>query len=174
MAKLYAYVGPPAIREAVLGVPSGISVVSADALRMWAAGQEEWDDDGLTVTFVLLPDGTLRVAPRRSEHVACALGGDVLAAGEMTVCLAPQLAVVRVTNQSTGYCPQPECWQATRATLNALAIPCPDELSQAFTFRCCVACGARNLVKDAWFVCDLCGHDLPLEWNFAKCRESAS
>ena len=27
-------------------------------------------------------------------------------------------------------------------------------------------CGERNVVKDGWFVCQVCGGDLPESWNF--------
>jgi transcription initiation factor TFIIIB Brf1 subunit/transcription initiation factor TFIIB len=33
-------------------------------------------------------------------------------------------------------------------------------------FRRCPACGERNIVKDDWFVCGVCGADLPTVWNF--------
>jgi len=166
MLRLYDYVGPTEVKEAVTGQPAGVSITSADDLRGWAARQDEWDGDSLTVTFVVLPAGTLRVAPRRSEHVACALGGPVLAAGELVVGLEPRLAITEATNQSTGYCPEPACWVAARAALAALGVPCPAELTHAFRFRLCRRCGQRNLIKDDWFVCDACGHDLPHEWNF--------
>ncbi len=32
--------------------------------------------------------------------------------------------------------------------------------------RRCLACGQRNIVKDDWFVCGVCGKDLPAAWNF--------
>ena len=44
------------------------------------------------ITFVIGVDGVLRVADRRSEHVACAGGGDVLSAGELTAIRAAALA----------------------------------------------------------------------------------
>ena len=32
--------------------------------------------------------------------------------------------------------------------------------------RHCEGCGERNVVRDGWFVCGVCGADLPAEWNF--------
>ncbi len=173
MAALYDYVGPSAIREAVVGDDSGVTIDSVDTLRAWSATQEEWEDGLLTLTFVVVPDGVLRVAPRRSEHVACALGGPVLAAGELTLTREPELAVIYATNQSTGYCPRPECWSAALAALQAAGIPCPVDLTQSYDFRFCTACQERMLVKEQWFVCDLCGNDLPQEWNFGEAKVAA-
>lgn len=57
--------------------------------------------DQETVTFVIDLDGKLRLADRNSEHVACAGGGPVLAAGEMTFLAdGPDLEVVDVNNNS--------------------------------------------------------------------------
>jgi len=164
--KLYHYVGPDEIRRAVAGDPSGTSIRTATDLIAWATTQDEWCGDSLIATFVVSSDRTLRVAPRRSEHVACALGGSVLAAGELTVCLVPELEITEVTNQSTGYCPEPSCWEVVRSCLVALGIAGPEHLTKVYTFRRCVDCGERNLVKDGRLFCDLCEHELPAEWNF--------
>src|SRR5258706_11327733 len=60
-------------------------------------------------TFVVALDGLLRLAPRRSEHVTLAGGRDVLAAGEITFVSAEKgWRVAEGTNQSTGYCPDPD------------------------------------------------------------------
>ncbi|WP_052550962.1 hypothetical protein [Enhygromyxa salina] len=166
MPKSYEYVGPPEIRAAAKREQLGVSVRSAEELAAWVRNQPEWDGDSLTATFVVVPDGTLRVAPRRSEHVGCALDGAVLAAGELTICLAPQVQIIAATNQSTGYCPQPSCWDVARAALGAIAIACPEHLTSAYEFRRCPSCGERNLVKEDWFVCVFCDTDLPREWNF--------
>ena len=39
-------------------------------------------------------------------------------------------------------------------------------LATHIAFRRCPDCRERNLVKDSWLVCQLCGSDLPEEWNF--------
>ncbi|MEZ4384282.1 MAG: hypothetical protein R3A79_23310 [Nannocystaceae bacterium] len=168
MPRAYAYVGPEALGAGAAQARSGSTIRDRDDLARWAAAQPEWDGEELTATFVVLTDGSLRVAPRRSEHVDCAQGAAVLAAGELTLGRGPGgVEVVAATNQSTGYCPEPDCWSSLRAALDAVAIPAPAGLATAYTFRRCPECGERNLVKEAWFVCDLCGADLPEAWNFA-------
>jgi hypothetical protein len=122
----------------------------------------------LTVTFVVLGDG-LWVADRHSEHVACARGGPVLSAGEMTLELDRRrgsVEVVYVTNQSTGFCPEPESWGAVAAALDAAGIGHPGGFGAEMVFRRCPRCGATNIVKEGWFVCAMCGAALPAAWNF--------
>lgn len=34
--------------------------------------------------------------------------------------------------------------------------------------RLCLGCGERNLVKDDWFECAMCGAELPALWNFGS------
>lgn len=163
--RLYDYVGPPDIAAAVAGVDTGVTVRHADDLVRAARAGDERQGDAIVLTFVVTSDGELRVAPRRSEHVACARGGRVLAAGELTIRLAP-LEVVAASNQSTGYCPEPSSWLVARAILDGVGVVCPRAPTRACVFRRCPACGERNLVKDEWYVCDLCGEALPLAWNF--------
>lgn len=91
----YAYVGPSAVREANKNAPHGLAIESADDLRPHAAGEP--------LTFVVDAGGTLRVATRRSEHVACAGGGEVLSAGELTAVVERGVVrVVEVSNLSPG------------------------------------------------------------------------
>jgi hypothetical protein len=72
-------------------------------------------------TFVIDASGTLKVADRRSEHVLCAGGVPVRSAGEVTFAIqADRVAVVAVSNQSTGYCPEPESWNALSWFVTAL------------------------------------------------------
>jgi hypothetical protein len=149
----YAYVGPAEIQRAVSDVPAGTVVRSAADLMI-----------GEPVTYVVGVDGMLRIAHRRSEHVACAGGGEVLAAGELT---ATRAGVVDVSNQSTGYCPEPASWPAVARALDAAGIAHPGRFTVAVIFRRCDACGERNLVKDDWFECAICGAPLASEWNFA-------
>src|SRR6185369_17742 len=109
-ATRYSYVGPPEVRDWVATVDA-VAVDTAPALARWLAGR----DRGELVepfTFVVALDGELRLAPRRSEHVALAGGHDVLAAGEIAFAAASGWYVVEVTNQSTGYCPDPDSWPA--------------------------------------------------------------
>ncbi|MEV6180019.1 hypothetical protein ACIHAR_26075 [Streptomyces sp. NPDC052016] len=79
----YRYVGPEEVRRAVAPGAGGRVVRGAADLDAWAAEQgTEGRAPGAqrpeeTFTFVVGPDGLLRLAHRRSEHVACAGGGDV-------------------------------------------------------------------------------------------------
>lgn len=153
----YAYVGPEAIRERHAGDAPGTPIRSAAELARLTTST-------IVLTYVVTLDGVLRVADRRSEHVACAGGGPVLAAGELTATHAG--AVIEASNQSTGYCPEPSCWTALRDALERAGIEHPGQLTREFVFRRCPACHERNLVKDGWFECSLCGAELPERWNF--------
>ena len=160
MARVYRYVGPEEVRRRVAGDPAGTPVRSAGELPL---------DEHLT--YVVTVDGLLRVAHRRSEHVACAGGGDVLAAGELLASRdASGIRVVDISNQSTGYCPDPDCWAAVADALDAAGIAHPSRFTAPIVFRRCEACGERNLVKDDWFECALCGAELPAAWNFDRQR----
>src|SRR5689334_13932285 len=83
--RLYHYVGPEPIRLKFHGPPRGRRVGTLDELRTWldeSRGGEAHDGE-IAATFVIDAEGVLRLADRRSEHVACAGGGLVLSAGEM-------------------------------------------------------------------------------------------
>jgi hypothetical protein len=108
-------------------------------------------------------DGELLLAPRRSEHVACAGGRDVLAAGELRFDSAG--VVVEASNQSTGYCPPESCWAHLQTALDRACIPRPAGFTFEVHFRRCPRCGEHNLVKDGWYVCTFCDEDLPVTWN---------
>lgn len=169
MAKHYAYVGPAHLVKLASTDSPRTRVVSAADVAAWVATQSDLEADGtLTVTFVVLPDG-LWVADRHSEHVACARGAPVLSAGEMTFALnrpRSSVEVVHVTNQSTGYCPEPESWPAVEAALEAADIQHCGGFSLEIVFRRCVKCGSTNIVKDGWFECAICSAELPREWNY--------
>lgn len=157
----YRYVGPAELRG-----PAVDAVDAPAALAGWLTARDR-DELREPVTFVVGLDGGLRLAPRRSEHVALAGGAEVLAAGEMTfVAAGPGWRVGAVSNQSTGYCPDPDCWPAVGGALDRLGIPHPGEFTDKVVFRRCPACGERNIVRDDDFTCALCDSDLPAHWNF--------
>ncbi|XVQ09198.1 hypothetical protein ACQP1W_42760 [Spirillospora sp. CA-255316] len=163
----YAYAGPSGIRARVRPGEGGAPIRSLGDLRAWLGGREP-DERGEPFTYVVDLGGTLRLAPRRSEHVACAGGGPVLAAGEITFDAsgpdgaATAAVVVAVSNQSTGYLPGVESWPQVAAALDAAGLRRrPDGFTHPFTFRRCGACGELNLVKDDHYVCALCDADLP-------------
>jgi hypothetical protein len=123
----------------------------------------------VTATFIIDVDEQLWIADRRSEHVVCARGEEVLAAGEITFqVVSGQIEVTDVTNQSTGYCPEPECWSVVSTILDRIGLAHPPAFTMAFVFRRCDQCGTINIVKDGVFECAVCQSVLSLEWNFAK------
>jgi hypothetical protein len=160
----YAYVGPDDIRAAVVRPGrTGRTVRCPDDVREWmdhaaAADREE------PFTYVVDLTGTLLLAPRRSEHVACAGGGSVPAAGEIAFARREDggWGVAEVSNQSTGYCPDPEAsWPALAEAIDRAGLERPPWFTQAVVFRHCPQCGERNLVKDGDFTCALCEAPLP-------------
>ncbi len=168
MSRLYSYVGPAEIKARVAGAPAGTPIRSAADLLAWArAGGHAGPDALVAATFVIDARGDLRVADRRSEHVACAGGGPVLSAGELFLRVAGgRVEVAEASNQSTGFCPEPGSWPAVAAALDRLGVPHPGRFTTEVVFRRCEKCGERNAVKDGWFVCAVCGAELPAGWNF--------
>jgi hypothetical protein len=151
MRPMYRYVGPKKIAERVRSAPAGARIESPE---------------DVVATFIIDEAGWLRIADRRSEHVACAGGKPVRSAGEMTFNVRRgRVSVSWVTNQSTGYCPEPDSWPAVQAALARAGIAAPDGFSQAFEFRRCPQCGSINIVKDGVFECGACSTPLPEEWN---------
>lgn len=160
--RLYSYVGPEQIRQRSVG-QDGLRIETASALVAWLRSQTPNPDGLVPVTFVVDQAGQLRVADRRSEHVACAGGGPVRSAGELF--LGACGTVEEASNQSTGYCPEPESWAAVAVVLDRLGIAHPGRFTHGIAFRRCEKCHQTNIVKDGWFVCG-CGAELPEEWNF--------
>ena len=123
-------------------------------------------------TFVIALDGILRLAPRRSEHVACVGGAPVLSAGEITFLYDQgRWMVSKVSNQSTGYCPDPASWPAVSDALDRAGLQHPGHFTDPIVFRRCPRCQERNLVKDDYFVCAICGAELPPTWNLDPLEE---
>ncbi|WP_345044842.1 hypothetical protein [Streptomyces sannanensis] len=131
----------------------------------WASGQPA-TEFAEPFTFVVDLEGVLRLAPRRSEHVACAGGGKVLGAGEMSFAReAGEWAVSEVSNQSTGYCPDVTSWPTVARALDLAGLGHPAGFTHEVVFRRCESCGEHNIVREADFVCVFCGGDLPHVWN---------
>ena len=164
-AKRYHYVGPDMLREHAVTV-DGAAFDAPIVLFGWLARRDH-SEVIEPFTFVVGTDGQLRLAPRRSEHVVLAGGQAVLAAGEMTFVPAPSgWRVDEVTNQSTGYCPDPDSWPAVGAALDRLGVSHPGDFTDKVIFRRCPACGERNIVRESDYTCALCGSALPAMWNF--------
>lgn len=161
---VYFYVGPIHVLDRVRDAPPGRPMSTPYDLLHWMEGRRR-----SIATFVICEDGVLRLADRRTEHVACAGGEPVLAAGEITL-ESPregQVYVVEATNQSTGYCPEPECWDALARALESIGTRHPERFTTEFTFRRCPACGQINIVKED-LSCGVCGTQLPEHWNFGN------
>lgn len=161
----YAYVGPQRIADEARGSPAGSPIRSVADLLAWLgdASHHEADDPGWG-TYVVTLEGTLRLAHRRSEHVACAEGQAVLAAGE--IALSHHGEVTFLSNNSSGYCPDLGCFEAVAAALCRAGLHAPAAFTVAVPFRRCGACGARCTVKDNFYFCDLCDGPLERVWNF--------
>ncbi|RCV48506.1 hypothetical protein [Marinitenerispora sediminis] len=161
----YRYVGPEELRAAVRPGTAGRAVRSAADLDAWVAerGAEELAEP---FTFVVDAEGTLRLGARRSEHVACAGGGRVLSAGEIGFTGAPgRWVAAEVSNQSTGYCPDPGSWPAVAGALERAGLTAPPGFTHEVVFRRCEECGERGIVRDGDFSCVFCGGALPATWN---------
>ncbi|MGW0435343.1 hypothetical protein ACWDV4_22735 [Micromonospora sp. NPDC003197] len=170
----YRYVGPADVLAAALPAGEGRLIRCPSEFNDWA-GSVGIRDLAEPFTFVIDGDGVLRLAPRRSEHVACAGGRDVLSAGEITFVAQPGgWAVSEVTNQSTGYCPDIQSWPAVAAALDRAGLRRrPRAFTAAFIFRRCPRCQENNVVKEDDFVCTFCDSDLPRQWNVDPARGHA-
>ncbi len=161
----YKYVGPPEILARSRSAPKGVPITSVDDLRAWLNAAGHSPDSQIVATFVIDVDGCLRIANRRSEHVACAGGEAVLSAGEIGFQVGDEIEVVDVSNQSTGYCPEPESWPQVALALDRIPLDHPRKFTHEIVFRRCPSCDQINIVKDGWLVCLACGKELPKQWN---------
>src|SRR5688500_19009932 len=98
---LYHYVGSRAMADRVRSAPRGPTISSPADLARWAFSNGARGASEITVTFIISEAGELLVADRHSEHVACAGGRLVRAAGELCFVLnGDRVTVTRVSNQS--------------------------------------------------------------------------
>lgn len=167
-SRRYAYVGPVEIRQRAERSDDCRCVMGVLDLVRWTTNylRARCERGGVTVTFIIDLSEQLWVADRRSEHVACADGGAVLAAGEMVLDrVGDSVEIAEVTNQSTGYCPEPGCWKVVERVLKRLGVPHPSRWTAAFEFRRCDRCGTTNLIKEEVFECAVCDAPLSKEWN---------
>ncbi|MFJ2960640.1 hypothetical protein [Streptomyces sp. NPDC087270] len=167
----YRYVGPaelvPAERSA-----AGRRIADAETFDDWASAQTA-TERVQPFTFVVDVHGVLCLAPRRSEHVVCAGGGDVLSAGEVTFArVGNRWGAVEVTNQSTGYCPDVSSWPAVAAALDQVGLDRPPGFTHEVVFRRCEACRRLNIVREGDFFCVFCEHVLPQDWNVDVRRQT--
>ncbi|MFE2553561.1 hypothetical protein ACFXGI_34270 [Streptomyces sp. NPDC059355] len=161
----YTYVGPVELKTAVRPGGGGCRIGSAADFDSWIA-ERSAAELAEPFTFVVGMDGVLRLAPRRSEHVACAGGDTVLSAGEISfTCEADQWVVNEVTNQSTGYCPDIASWSEVARALDHVERGRPSGFTHEVVFRRCPDCQEHSIVREDDFVCVFCGSDLPAAWN---------
>ncbi|MER7173394.1 hypothetical protein [Streptomyces mesophilus] len=162
----YRYVGPVDLKGLIRPGGEGFSVRSPADFAAWAShrGAEEWSEP---FTFVVDMAGSLRLASRRSEHVVCAAGEEVLSAGEISFQreAGRRWAVLEVSNQSTGYCPDVSSWPAVAVALDRAGVSGPSGFTHEVVFRRCPSCREINIVREADFVCVFCDGVLPQEWN---------
>lgn len=166
--KLYSYVGSKEIKNSVVNYPIGIRIRSKKDIEHWIDNSDqEFDNSGFIIcTFVIDSEGYLRIADRHSEHVACSDGKPVQSAGEIFIIMNKnECEIVEISNQSTGFCPEPESWFSVNHALNKIGIDHPGEFTVNFIFRRCGKCNLLNVVKDNLFICADCNEKLPQNWN---------
>lgn len=161
--RLYRYVGSDEIAQQAQASIERLQPASPADIRAWAPRPLR---GALELTYIVDTAGNLWLSDRRTEHVACARGGQVLGAGELALEIGrARITVASVTNQSTGYCPEPDCWPAVREALSRAGLGPPAAFTHAFRYRRCTTCRGINILKDAMPDCPVCGTALPLAWN---------
>lgn len=166
-ARSYGYVGPAEIRAAVRPGSEGRLIRTPGDFEGWVS-EQALDELAEPFTYVIDTSEDLRLAPRRSEHVASVGRGWVLGAGEIAFSRGGNgWAVSEVSNQSTGYCPDLGSWPAVADALDRVGLGRPDGFTHEVLFRRCVGCGEINIVREGDFVCVFCGGGLPASWNIA-------
>jgi hypothetical protein len=164
--QLYRYIGPKRIFERVKPELFGVPIRSPDDIRKWVRDtKQELIDKCVTSTFVIDATGVLLIADRHSEHVICAGGHSVRSAGEIIFRIGHTVEVAGVSNQSTGYCPEPESWSAVAAALAEANFEPIAGFTKVCEFRRCTGCQTITLVKDQVFECVVCGTELPVIYN---------
>ncbi|WP_307844590.1 hypothetical protein [Actinospica acidithermotolerans] len=168
MERSYEYVGPGDLLRLVRPEAVGEVVESIADFTAWVARTPSVELDE-PFTYVVDLSGYIRLAARRSEHVACAAGQRVMAAGEIAFDKRSSegWTVSRVSNQSTGYCPDLSSWDAVASALDRIGLSHPPAFTEQVVFRRCPACAELNVVKDGFFACAFCDSDLPPSWNVA-------
>ncbi|MYS21272.1 hypothetical protein GA0115240_128515 [Streptomyces sp. DvalAA-14] len=163
--RCFRYVGPADLSAAARAEGAAVGIRTGSDLAAWLAVRTE-EELREPFTFVIGLDGMLRLAPRRSEHVACAGGEPVLSAGEIAFARrAGEWAVAEISNQSTGYCPDVASWPAVADALDLLGLRHPEVFTHEVVFRRCPRCQEHNIVREEHFVCVFCDADLPAGWN---------
>jgi len=172
----YNYIGTKEIYENVQARFKGTSIYHISDIDDWIKTTEQQSDDygNIIATFVLMPDYTLRISDRHSEHVQCANRNPVLNAGEMTFAVNRQNKVqniAQITNQSTGYCPSPTSWSKLEKALTPLNTAYPENFDPIYIFSYCVHCQCLKIIKDNYYFCTYCDNALPTDQEFQEQRK---
>lgn len=169
-SRLYAYVGPTEIKSRVKPEFEGRAILQIDDIALWIKEtQQELIHDSIICTFIIDENRILKINDRHSEHVACSGGKAVLSAGEITFAKEKGgFCVSEISNQSTGFCPEPDSWCNIMDALDKIGILYPEYFTTAFDFRYCYNCNSINLIKNEVYECAICDNSLDLEWNFNK------
>ena len=169
MIKEYRYIGSQDIIDNLPEKSARVCVTSAKDVLKWIkiSKQSPEYDSCYVATFIISTDGNLWINDRHSEHVLCANGENVLSAGEITFEVdKDELEIIAISNQSTGYCPEPASWNSVAIALKDTKIPYPDDFTAKYTFRKCDKCGQKNIIKDEWYFCAVCDEPISKTWNF--------
>lgn len=167
--QLYSYVGSQEIFDAIDFNFTGYKISKSEDILDWIKlTNQEITNNSVIATFIINEKQELVINDRHSEHVLCAGGKNVISAGEITFLVKGknQVLISEISNQSTGYCPQPESWDYVKEVLSKIGIEHPNYFTLAFEFRLCNNCKSINLIKDNIFECQMCESTLDLEWNF--------
>ncbi len=164
----YSYLGPKEIARKSKSLKPGKRISCSDDICSWIEenNQELNGSGAITVTFIISEESYLLIADRRSEHIACAGGRPVLSACEMTLEVrGNEVELIEATNQSTGYCPKPDSWNAVEEALHEIGVKHPFTFTKAYEFRRCPKCKMLNIIKDDFYYCPVCNTELPKQWN---------
>lgn len=164
--KSYNYCGSHELLTLVSQLPKGYIIHSTADLMHWVLETEQvpvrCNSFQVVATYIINLTGQLVLADRHSEHVVCAGGQPVLGAGEIVLSYTKKVwSINEITNQSTGYCPDPESWQAVAQALRSLNIDFPATFTHTFIFRKCSQCHTVNIIKDNQFECAVCQLPIP-------------
>ena len=155
----YPYIGPDHILERVYENFQGFRIGIPMDFLIWIHQTKQKLQNGiLTVTYVINEEKQLLIADRHSEHVQCAFGQPVLAAGELTIEVDKQhVEIFEISNQSTGYCPHVNSWSVVEEVLSKMGMVYPDYFTSAFTFGYCDTCQKPSILKGFDDNCSRCG-----------------
>lgn len=168
--QLYSYIGSQEIFDALDFNFKSYKISNSDDVFFWIKStSQEIINNSVIATFIIDENHNLFINDRHSEHVLCAGGRKVLSAGEILFLIdGKDISINEISNQSTGYCPKPESWKEVEYALKNIEITHPNYFTTAFDFRYCQKCKSINLIKEDFFLCQICGTDLEKEWNFDK------